>query len=449
MSSRPTAPRRADLSPRAFVAALIGMIVLTACVHARAFANPFLFFDDPQNVLDNASIRALTLDNLKIYFTTPLLGMYSPLVYLSYAFDYRIGGLDATVYHVTNLAVHLVNVALAALVVRRLTGDAITGLFVALLFAVHPMNVAGVAPLSLRSGLLYSAFYLGAYLAYLRYAERRQPRWLVVSLVCFVLAGLSKSAAIVFPAVLLATDIYLNRARTRAVWLEKLPFVVVSVVFAGLGVVFRSDIGITPDFSLVERVWLALYSLAYYGYTLALPIGLSPFHPYPQRVDGHLPSLVYVGAFAVIAVVALAWLWRSQRRLFAFGGLFFLINIVLVLKIVPIGVEFVADRYVYLPSIGLLLIAVVLARQAAPAWRRLTMAVLAGVAVWFSAASYVRAEDWRDRLAFESAILRQYPDDPDAHAGLGIALREQNRLDEAAAHLSAPPRSIRPTATRA
>src|SRR4029453_13716700 len=105
MSARPTAPRRADLSPRAFVAALIGIIVLTACVHARAFANPFLFFDDPQNVLDNASIRALTLDNLKIYFTTPLLGMYSPLVYLSYAFDYRIGGLDAPVYHVTNLAV--------------------------------------------------------------------------------------------------------------------------------------------------------------------------------------------------------------------------------------------------------------------------------------------------------------------------------------------------------
>ena len=89
----------------------MAILALTASVHARAFGNPFLFFDDPQNVLDNPSIRALTLPHLKIYFTTPLLGMYSPLVYLSFAVDYAIGGFDPRAYHATNLALHLTNVA--------------------------------------------------------------------------------------------------------------------------------------------------------------------------------------------------------------------------------------------------------------------------------------------------------------------------------------------------
>ena len=433
----PAAPSQtADLSPRQFGWAIAAVLGLTALVHARAFGNPFLFFDDPQNVLDNPPIRALTPQNLRTYFTTPLLGMYSPLVYLSFAVDYAIGGFETTAYHATNLALHLVNVLLVALAVRRLTGQAASGALVSLLFAVHPVNVAAVVPISVRSSLLYSAFYLAAYLAYLVHARRDDRRWLALALVCFILSGLSKSSAVVFPAILVLTDYYLGRRLTPRVWLEKLPFAAVAVVFAALALVFRSDIGVTQDFSPMERVALALYSLASYAFALVVPIGLSPFHPYPQHVNGQLPMSTYAAAFACIGVVAAAWLWKSQRRLLAFGGLFFLINLVLVLKLVPLGVEFIADRYVYLPSIGVLLVIVELVRARGEASRRMGTAVFAAFAVWFSAVAYARTADWRDRLTFETRILQRYPDDPDALAGLGVALADQGRLEEAVARFS-------------
>jgi Flp pilus assembly protein TadD len=432
--SDPSAP--ADLSPRLFAWAIAAILALTAVVHARAFGNPFLFFDDPQNVLDNPPIRALTPEHLRTFFTTPLLGMYSPLVYLSFALDYAIGGFDTTAYHATNLALHLLDVCLVAVIVRRLTNHATGAALVALLFGVHPVNVAGVAPISVRSSLLYSAFYLAAYLAYLVYARRAQRRWLAITLICFILSGLSKSSAVVFPAILVLTDWYLGRRLTPRVWIEKLPFLLIAMVFAALTLAFRSDVGVVQDFSPVERVTLALYSLASYAFALVVPIGLSPFHPYPQRVNGQLPLTVYIGAAATIAFVVSAWLWRSQRRLLAFGGLFFFINVVLVLKLVPLGVEFMADRYVYLPSIGLLLVIVELGRAPGPTARRVALAAFAGLAVWFSTLAYSRTADWRDRLTFETRVLQRYPDDPDALAGLGVALARAGRLDEAVASFS-------------
>ena len=224
-------------------------------------------------------------------------------------------------------------------------------------------------------------------------------------------------------------------APDATVWL-KLPFVLIAVVFAALTLAFRSDLGVMQDFSPIERAALALYSLAYYAFALVVPIGLSPFHPYPQRVDGQLPMMTYVAALVFIGVVSTAWLWNSHRRLIAFGGLFFLINIVLVLKLVPLGVEFIADRYVYLSSIGLLLVIVELGRAPGPALRRAVIVTFAALAVWFSTVAYSRTVDWRDRRTFETRVLQRYPDDPDAHAGLGIALAEQGRLDEAVAHFS-------------
>jgi protein O-mannosyl-transferase len=448
MDSRPGAPRRtgatrsaqpqpaappaaADLPAHLFWWAIAAIVALTAVVHGREFGNPFLFFYDPQNVLDNPSIRALTLQHLKIYFTTPLLGMYSPLVYLSFAADYAAGGLDPTPYHATNLALHLINVVLVALIVRRLTGHATTGVLVALLFGVHPLNVAAVAPISVRSSLLYSAFYLAGYLAYLVHARRGEARWLAIALACFVLSGLSKSSAVVFPAVLVLTDIYLGRRLTRRVWLEKLPFVSIAAVLAALTLAFRSDVGVMQDFSPIERAALALYSLTRYAVALVVPIGLSPFHPYPPRVAGQLPMTTYVAAAGCVAVLAAAWLWKAQRRLVAFGSLFFLLNIVLVLKLVPLGVEFIADRYMYLPSIGLLLVLVELGRTRGPAPHRASIAALTALAMWFSTLAYARTVEWRDRVTFESRILQRYPDDPDALAGLGVALADLGRLDEA------------------
>ena len=206
---------------------------------------------------------------------------------------------------------------------------------VAALFAVHPMNVAAVAPVSVRSSLLYSTCYLAAFAAYLRYLDAKLGRWLWVSLGLFVLSALSKSAAVTLPLLMLATDWYVGRLSERAgtsadgrealrdhqlsrgrlafaIVREKWAFFVVAVVFGVVTFVFREDTAgmqSIPPFAAWERVFLASYTFLFYLAGLVVPVNLSAHYPYPIRVDGHLPIPFFL---APVAVAAVAWaVWRA------------------------------------------------------------------------------------------------------------------------------------------
>src|SRR5512135_1470040 len=187
-------------------AVTLGLILaVTAATYSTSFANGFLNWDDPANVTQNTLIRAITWQNFAAYFTTPLLGMYTPLVYLSFALDYLAGGLNPFAYHLTNIGLHLVNVGLVFAAVLGLSRSRVAAAVAAALFALHPMNVAAVTPVSVRSSLLYSCFYLAAWLAYIRHVRRGGRLWVWVSFSLFVLSALSKSAAVVFPLLMIVT----------------------------------------------------------------------------------------------------------------------------------------------------------------------------------------------------------------------------------------------------
>jgi tetratricopeptide (TPR) repeat protein len=454
--------------PRAGAIALTlgAILVLTAVVFSSAFSNHFLNWDDPANVTENPYIRAITWDTVKAWFTTPLLGMYSPLVYLSYAIDFRLGHLDPFAYHLTNLLLHLLNAALVLLIVFRLTASARTAAIVSALFAVHPVNVAAVTPVSVRSSLLCSFFYLGAYLAYLhregwrpasrdpegsRYGALRQAqgvvspsnhgaeappsaiakksaRWLWLSWLLFSMSVLAKSAAVVFPLLLFLTDWYLRRPFTRRRVLEKVPFLAVALAFAIVGFAFREDTAAmagASEFRLGERVCLAGYSLLRYGTELVAPIRLSAYYPYPERVGGHLPVEVYL---APVAVAAAAWLVaraRAKKPLIVFGALFFLTHVLLVLKLVPVGAEWMADRYLYLPSIGLFLVAIEICRPAARRFEKPAVVAVAVLVALLSVAAHARSGAWKDDLTFYGDIIAKYPNAPIAYSNRAAArLRE-------------------------
>ena len=168
---------------------LLGILLLTALVYANSIRNGFVDFDDPENVMDNFSIREWTGASISHWFTTPLQFMYTPLVYVSYAVDYQIGGLSPQMYHVTNLTLHLANVVLVYLLISALIKRPFVAQFVALAFAIHPVNVDAVSWIATRSNLLVTLFSLGAMLLYLRYLESR--RWLHLGLAAglFALAG--------------------------------------------------------------------------------------------------------------------------------------------------------------------------------------------------------------------------------------------------------------------
>jgi Tfp pilus assembly protein PilF len=427
IAATPDAPsERAEREGWAFSAAALAVIlVVTAIVYSSSFANGFLNWDDPDNVTQNLLIRSLSWPNVAAYFTTPLLGMYTPVVYISFALDYLAGGLNPFVYHLTNLALHLANVALVFFAILALSRSRVAAAVTAALFAVHPMNVAAVTPISVRSSLLYSCFYLAAWLAYIRHVQRGGRRWLWASFALFLLSALSKSAAVVFPLLMLATDWFSGRPISWKRIREKWPFLVAGAVFGVVTFVFREDTAgmqSVPAFVLWERLFFAAYTLVFYVAKLVVPVGLSAYYPYPARVNGHMPLVFFLSPLVVATVAWLAWRLRSYRRVLLFGGLIFIIHIFLVLKIVPIDDVIAADRYMYLPSIGLFLVA----GEACRRWSRraaMSVAALAGVlVVGLAVVSYGRSEAWQDNRRFYGEIIARYPTAAVAYSNRGASL---------------------------
>ncbi len=424
------------IGPGRLVVCAIPIVLLTAVVFSGAFANHFLNWDDPANVTQNPHIRTIAWTSVKAWFTTPLLGMYSPLVYLSYSIDFRLGGLDPFVYHATNLLLHLLNATLVLLIVARLTKSTTIAAIVATLFAVHPVNVAAVTPISVRSSLLASFFYLSAYGAYLRRVDSGRARWLWLSWLLFSLSVLAKSATVVFPLLLLLTDWYRRKPFTRGRLLEKLPFFVVALAFGIVGVAFREDTAAmarAPEFVSWERGFLAAYSLARYVVDVVAPMRLSAYYPYP-RSGAPLPWLFYL---APVGIAAAAWVvarQRTKRPLVVFGALFFLVHVLLVLKIIPLGAEWMADRYLYLPSIGLFLVIADLCVHARPGVRRYGLAAIAVGVVVLSVTAHGRNSAWRDDLAFYGDVIQKYPNASIAYSNRAAAkLREAGDVSGAVA----------------
>ena len=389
-------------------------------VYSNSLSNGFVNWDDGENVYDNLSIRELSPGNIKVYFTKALLAMYTPLVSISYAIDYQIGGLDPRIYHATNLLLHLLNITLLFFVVRLLTQRIEIAAIVALLFAVHPLNTGAVAPVSTRSTLLYSFFFLAAFLFYIRYLKNNFGlRYLIFTLVCFLMALLAKSAAVVLPLVLLLVDYYYKRKFDARAIAEKIPFFVLSLIFGILTFAFREDAGHMGSqyvFSVFDRIFLVGYSIIFYLFKVLIPVKLSAYYPYPVKIDGLLPFWFYLTPLAIAALIFIIYKLQNYRKELIFGALFFLINIILVLKIVPMGGEIVCDRYAYLPSIGFFLIigwsycwGTERFHKSSGWIKYLLIFTVAVSSLVFSVISHERNEVWKDSLTLYNDILEKYP----------------------------------------
>jgi len=425
---------------------LLGVIlVLAAITFANSFQNGFVNWDDDRNVYENKYLPEISLQNLKVYFTKPLVAMYTPLVYLSYAVDYRITQLDPTGYHATNLLLHLINASLVFFVVLLLTERLEAAAVVSLIFAVHPLNAAAVTPVSIRSSLLYTMFYLGAFIVYIKYVKKGlyEGKYLMGAGILFILALLSKSAAVVFPLLMLLTDYYYGRKIDKRTVAEKVPFFALSLLFGILTFVFREDarhLGSSYSFDIVDRVFLTAYSVLFYAVKLVLPVNLSAYYPYPAKAGDWLPIEFYLALPALLVTVWALFRAKKYRKLIVFGSLFYLINIVLVLKIIPMGNEMVCDRYAYLPTVGLLMTLVCVFYQekdnglrGRPNVVRAAGVLLAGSVVLFSWMSYSRNPVWKDSVSLHSDSIRKYHNVPTAYNGRGLAYWQQKSYKEALA----------------
>jgi tetratricopeptide (TPR) repeat protein len=415
----------------------------TFIVYSNSLDNGFVNWDDDKYVYSNKDIRQLDGQSVLGFFTTYYLRMYQPIPMISYALDYKMGGLNARTYHRTNCIFHLLNVLLVFCFILLLTKQMAIAAISALFFGVHPLHVESVAWISERKDLLCSFFYLGSLIAYILYRKRNSNyRLYFLSILFFLLSLFSKSAAVTLPLILVLTDHYLNPKLAFKNNLDKAPFFALSIVFGVVSLISQRVIGSDWDYvigyTIIDRLFMGTYAFDFYIVKSIFPFGLSAIHPLPLKPAGLLPIQYYVSGFAFILFLwMLVKVFKSKldetlRKDIIYGALFFSLTIVLVVFI-PVGQAGVAERYTYIPYIGIFLIpgrVYVYLRQRedsfSPKLRYGYTAVIGIMMIVFAYGAYARNAVWRDTHTLFSDVIDKYPETGIAHNNRGNVRRDQN-----------------------
>ncbi len=339
---------------------VLGLAVLILAVYGRTLFFSFTNWDDEKQIVRNDEVTAaISLENTQHIFSTDYFvqSMYQPLATSSFNVEHKLFGMNAGGFHGMNLLWHLINTALVFWLFQLLLGKRYFSLFAAAIFALHPLSVEVVAWVSARSTLMYSSFFLGSMIAYILYIKRRL-RWiyLIVSFLLFGIACFAKAMAVTLPAVLLALD-YLLRRKWSIRWLvEKIPFGMVSLFFIWVALQGRSEFVTravdNSNFSTWQAVFFIPFQLMWYFVKYLVPANLSIIYRDPSSLNlFHYLAPLVIGSLVYLFIKK----YRSHREV-VFGALLFLIPVLPVLKLTPIGFSMTADRYMYLSGLGLLFI---------------------------------------------------------------------------------------------
>jgi protein O-mannosyl-transferase len=308
---------------------------------------------------------------------------------------------------------------------------------IALFHAIHPAHVESVAWISERKDVLYGFFFLISLIFYMQYL--RKGKWiapdgaspdrtgagnangyLALSFLMFLFSLFSKSAAVVLPVTLILFDLLLKRKISIRMFAEKVPFFLLSLLFGLLALKSQKiAIGDLPQYSFLQTILIVNHSVIRYLYMSVFPVGLSAFHTWPDLTGGALPTVYYVSPFISLLLAAAVAYSLKWSRIPAFGMLFFLVCLALVLQVIPVGGAVIAERYSYIPYLGVFFI---LASAADRLWRRSSNSsairygsvfVLLIACTVFSFASSKRIEVWGNDKNLWDDMIEHYPDNCD------------------------------------
>ena len=466
---------------------------LTALLFSRAIGNDFVNYDDPDYVTENPRVEAgLNAAGIGWAFMSGEASNWHPLTWLSHMADASLFGDDPRGHHATSVVLHAVNAALAFLVFARLTGALWSSALVAALFAWHPLRVESVAWVAERKDVLSGMFWFLVLWGYAEYARRRGPsggggagRWYAFSLVAFAFGLMAKPMLVTLPCVLLLLDAWpLQRlAGSKGAWrgtlvrlvVEKLPFFALAAASSVVTYLVQKGGGsVSMALGWDARAANAAVALVRYLGKFLWPADLAVLYPHL----GHWPGGVVLGCVLVVAALsAVAWWQRRRRPWIAIGWLWFAGTLVPVIGLVQVGLQSMADRYTYVPMLGIQLALVWTGRELArsPAARRAAtvisvVALTAGavltwrlIGVWrnsFTLFDHAIAVTHGNYLAYDNRGLHQFregkveealadyrraleinPTYLNAHNNLGYALAQQGRYAEAVATYRAALRS--------
>lgn len=428
----------------------------TVAVYGRACLNDFVNFDDDHYVTDNAWVQhGFTAQTVPWAFRSRLGGNWHPLTWLSLQLDYRIyGGLKAWGFHLTNVLLHTAASVALFLCLTRLTATVWRSAMVAALFALHPEHVESVAWVAERKDVLGALFWFLTLWAYAAYAERPSAARYLLVVLAFGLGLMSKPMLVTLPFVLLLLDYWpLGRLRLGShadedsvgqrpaprwlVVLEKLPLLVLSVGCCIITLHAQKEgdaLKSLMEYTLPVRVGNAIVSyVAYLGMTV-FPVGLSVLYPHPK--EGLSAFNVTVAALLLLGITWTVARWSPRSPYLAVGWLWYLGTLVPVIGLVQVGRQALADRYMYIPSLGLFLMAVWgIGDYLERSNRRTLAAPLAAVILLACAAqTWLHLGHWKDSGTLWNHALAVNDRNPVAHYNLGVFLETQRKTGEALKH---------------
>ena len=444
----PDLPQMNDLFPdsadrrRLVLWLLFGVVLL---VYASAANHEFLNIDDDLYVTQNWRVQeGLSWENVKWALVALEAGFWHPLTWLTHMADCQFYGLTPRGHHVTNLVIHAVNVGVLFWVLQQMTGALWCSAVVAGMFGLHPLNVESVAWVAERKNVLSTLFWLLTMWGYLRYV--RKPSWgrYWAMMGVFVVGMMAKPMLVTLPCVLLLLDYWPLkrwegwgefREKWRGLVLEKVPMLVPVVVVSVLAVEAQERIGALTSLEGLPvgvRVGNAVVSYVQYLRKMVWPVDLAVFYPHPGQ---QLAVWWVVVSCVVLVGITGVVLWRGSRsRYLVVGWLWYLGTMFPVSGVVQVGGHAMADRYAYVPLIGVFVMVVWSVAQEWR-WSRNWLTLLA-LAVFMGLSISARAQltHWKDSVSLLGHTLRWTSNNQLAHSNLGLAFLNKGDLDGAIEH---------------
>ncbi len=472
--------RISNYRPKLLICLFLTLAVLAAFWEVKN--NDFINFDDPRCTTENLHIQGgLNLGFLKWAFTTSHAGYWQPLTWLSFMMDYQLFGLNPGGYHIVNLLLHTVNSLLLFLILNRMTHALWKSAFVAALFALHPMHVESVAWIAERKDVLSAFFWMLTMGAYVLYAEKPGVKKYLLTLLFFSLGLMAKPMLVTLPCVLLLLDYWpLSRLRfnhsldvpkiseskkekkrarkisasakgkkvtppdqsrsLQRLWpviREKIPFFAISVISSIVTAIGQQKAGAMESLEILPigaRIGNALISyIRYIGVTI-YPRGLAVF--YPHQGTPPLWEVFLAAAFVLIATLLIIR-WAAKMPYLAMGWLWYLGTLVPVIGIIQVGMQSMADRYTYIPVIGLFVATAWAVPDIARNWRYRQYILTTGAGIVLSAlmfSTWLQVKYWQNSITLFEHAIQVTDNNYLAHNNLGVALSDTGKREEAMAH---------------
>ncbi len=434
------------------------LIIATLSVFGQVRSHDFVNYDDNTYVTENSNVQAgLGPKNIVWAFTTTYANFWHPLTWFSHMLDCRLFGLNPGMHHLSSLMFHIINTILLFLVLRAMTGSIWRSAFVAVLFALHPLHVESVAWVSERKDLVSTLFWLltmGSYLWYIRHPGIN--RYLPV-LFFFVMGLMAKPMLVTLPFVLLLLDYWpLNRIRfgrpgmpaeasrqestVSRLILEKLPFFILTAAFCAVAFIAQQKGGATGSletYPVGVRITNAFVSYVGYIGKMIWPHNLAVYYPHPMA----LQLWQAFGAGLLLVCVSMLSIREARRRPYLIvGWLWYIGTLVPVIGLVQLGSHAMADRYTYVPFIGLFVIVAWGVPEITARWRRSStiLALFAGTVILaMMICSWNQVRHWQNSITLFSHAVAVTSNNLKAYNNLGTAYLDKGNTDKAASSLSA------------